>query len=703
MENKVATMNQKLELHISGMDCAADAQDVEKAARSVSGVLSAQVNYLSQKATVSYEKDKANEQQIIQVIKEKTPYTASLIGSPSEPKEKKENYLKWVIISSAVLLGIGLLGNFINLPEQIRDILSALSLIIVTLPIAIKALKRFSNNPFNADVLMSLAGIGSFLIGKYAEGAAVLLLYTFAELLEAYTVDRVRKTTKKLAELLPNRALLKKGDTSEEVLVEDLKVGDIIIVKPGWRLPIDGVIVSGTSSIDQAAVTGESVPVEKTSGDDVLSGTLNLDGSLEVKVTKPFYDSTTNRIINLVMEAQGRKASIEKFVDQFSRYYTPAMLALTVLVALVPPLFFNQPFSTWFYRSLVVLIIACPSAFLISTPITVLVGLTTAMRSGILIKGGAYLEALSKIQAVIFDKTGTLTIGKPSVVEIVPHKGYDTKEILKLAAIAEEKSSHPLALAIVQKAQEEKIEIPDAHVEEVTGKGVKASYGGKDILVGKLAFLKESGIEIDDQASSTYTQIGVAVDKKLIGIIHIADTKRPEAKEALLQLERMGIKEIAMLTGDQEQVAKVIAKEIGLKTYYAGLLPQDKERIAKELREKYGNIAMVGDGINDAPVLAASNVGIAIGTAGNDIALEAADVALMGSDLRAVPFLIQLGKKSVMKLRMNLGIALGLKALMIVLGVLGVIPLWVAVLGDDGATLLVIANALPLLRYKMKV
>lgn len=695
-------MNKNLELHISGMDCAADAQDIEKAVKNLSGIASVQVNYLSQKAKVSYDEEKTNEQQIIQIIKDKTPYRATLIGSPPEEEEKKGNYLKWVLVSSTLLLAIGLLGGFVNLSEQVKNILSALSLIILTVPIALKALKRFKANPFNADILMSLAGTGSFLIAHYAEGAAVLLLYTLAELLEAYTVDRVRKTTKKLAELLPNRALVKKGNTSEEVLVEELKVGDIIIVKPGWRLPIDGVIVSGTSSIDQAAVTGESVPVEKAAGDDVLSGTLNLDGSLEVKVTKPFYDSTTNRIINLVMEAQGRKASIEKFVDQFSRYYTPAMLVLTVLVAIVPPLVFNQPFSTWFYRSLVVLIIACPSAFLISTPVTVLVGLTAAMRSGVLIKGGAYLEALAKIQAVIFDKTGTLTQGKPAVVGIEAEKGHTEDEILKLAAIAEEKSSHPLALAIVQKAKEGKIQIPDVHVEEITGKGVRASFGEKDILVGKLVFLKESGITIDDKASdNAYSQIGVAVNKKLIGVIHIADTKRPEAKEALEQLRSMGMKEIAMLTGDQEQVAKAIAQELGLKTYYAGLLPQDKERIAKELRQKYGSVAMVGDGINDAPVLAASNVGIAIGTAGNDIALEAADVALMGSDLRAVPFLINLGKKSVMKLRMNLGIALGLKGLMIVLGVLGIIPLWVAVLGDDGATLLVIANALPLLRYKL--
>lgn len=697
-------MNHNLELHINGMDCASDAQDIEKAVKSLSGITSVQVNYLSQKAKVSYVENKTNEQQIIQIIKDKTPYRASLLGNPLEQEEKKGNYLKWVLVSSTLLLAVGLLGGFVNISEQIRNILSALSLIILTIPIAIKALKRFKANPFNVDILMSLAGIGSFLIARYAEGAAILLLYTLAELLEAYTVDRVRKTTKKLAELLPNRVVLKTGNDSKEVLVEELKVGDIIIVKPGWRLPIDGVIVSGTSSIDQAAVTGESVPVEKGTGDDVLSGTLNLDGSLEVKVTKLFYDSTTNRIINLVMEAQGRKASIEKFVDQFSRYYTPAMLVLTMLVALIPPLVFNQPFSTWFYRSLVVLIIACPSAFLISTPVTVLIGLTAAMRSGVLIKGGAYLEALAKIQAVIFDKTGTLTQGKPSVVGIEVEKGHTEKEVLQLAAIAEVKASHPLAFAIVQKAKDKKLQIPDAHVKEVTGKGVKASFEGKNILVGKLAFLTESGIKIDDKVSvNAYSQIGVAVNKKLIGIIHIADTKRPEAKEALEQLQKMGVKEIAMLTGDQEQVAKAIAQELGLKTYYAGLLPQDKERIAKELRQKHGSVAMVGDGINDAPVLAASNVGIAIGTAGNDIALEAADVALMGSDLRAVPFIINLGKKSVMKLRISLGIALGLKGLMIILGVLGVIPLWVAVLGDDGATLLVIANALPLLRYKLKI
>lgn len=692
-----------LELQISGMDCSADAIDIEKAVQTLPGIKNVQVNYLNQKAKVFFDETKTNNEQIVQVIQEKTPYRASAIGAPIQPEKEKGNYLKWILYCSAILFGIGLLGKFIDLSENIRNILFALSLIILTLSIALKAFKRFKANPFNADILMSLAGIGSFLIGHYAEGAAVLLLYTLAELLEAYTVDRVRKTTKKLAELLPKRALLKKGDSLEEVLVEDLAVGDIIIVKPGWRLPIDGVIISGSSSIDQAAVTGESVPVEKKAGNEILSGTINLDGSLEVRVTKLFYDSTTNRIINLVMEAQGRKASIEKFVDQFSRYYTPAMLVLTGVVALVPPLFFNQSFSIWFYRSLIVLIIACPSAFLISTPVTVLVGLTTAMRNGVLIKGGAYLEALAKIQAVIFDKTGTLTIGKPSVVGIEVLKDHTEEEVLLFAAIAEEKSSHPLALAIIQKAKDANLQIPNAHIEEINGKGVKALFEGKEILVGKLAFLKELDISIENIATgNTYSQIGVAVNKKLIGVIHIADTKRPEAKEALLQLKRMGIKEIVMLTGDQEQVAKQMAKEIGLETYYAGLLPQDKERIAKELRKKYGSVAMVGDGINDAPVLAASNVGIAIGTAGNDIALEAADVALMGSDLRAVPFLIKLGKKSVNKLHMNLGIALGLKGLMIVLGVLGIIPLWVAVLGDDGATLIVIANALPLLRTKLQ-
>lgn len=696
-------MNKPLTIHVEGMCCASEAQDIENAVKTLSGVTSVQANYLNQTAQIHYAGDQTNEDQIIQAITSKTPYQVSRMGNPIVSDEKKDTHPNWVLISSSLLLGLALLGNIAGLPPVVSNILSAFSLLIVSFPIFIKAIKRVKVNPYNADILMSLAGIGSFLIGHYAEGAAVLLLYTLAELLEAYTVDRVRKTTKKLAELLPKRALLKKGKTVIEVLVENLHIDDVILVKPGWRLPIDGVVVSGTSTIDQAAVTGESVPVEKTQGDEVLSGTLNLDGSLEVKVTKLYYDSTTSKIINMVMDAQSRKANIEKFVDQFSRYYTPAMLVVTVLVALLPPLVFHQPFSTWFYRSLVVLIIACPSAFLISTPVTVLVSLTTAMRSGILIKGGAYLEALAKIQAVVFDKTGTLTLGKPSVVSIDMLNGYTKDEVLKFAAIAEEKSSHPLAVAIVEKAKDAHLDIPDVHAEETSGNGVKASFEGKDILVGKLAYLRNSGVAFDGDLKETgYTQVGVAVNKRMVGIIHMADTKRPEAHEALEQLMRLGMKEIAMLTGDQAPVAKAIAKEIGLKTYYAGLLPQDKVRIAKELRQKYGHVAMVGDGINDAPVLAASNVGIAMGTAGNDIALEAADIALMGSDLRAVPFLIQLGKKSVMKLRVNLGIALGLKGLMMVLGILGIVPLWVAVLGDDGATLLVIANSLPLLRYKLE-
>ncbi|HEY1074890.1 MAG TPA: HAD-IC family P-type ATPase [Patescibacteria group bacterium] len=376
-------------LYIAGMDCASEVQDVENALK-YDGILGHEISYLTQKAVVTYDPAKLTPETIVARIEKQTGYKTKLFKERAKKDEVKEGnkFAKPILVSSAVLLALGLAGPFLGIAELIAAILLGGSLVIVELPILAKALKRFKSNPFNADILMALAGIGSFLIGHYSEGAAVLLLYTLAELLEDYTVDRVRQTTKRLAELLPQRVLLKVGNTSKEVMVEDLKVSDVILVKPGWRLPIDGVIVSGQSTLDQASVTGESVPVEKNVGDEVLSGTLNIDGSLEVKVTRPFYDSTTNRIIDLVMEAQGRKANIEKFVDRFSRYYTPTMLVLTILVALIPPLLFNQPFSTWFYRSLVVLIIACPSAFLISTPITVLVGLTAAMRSGILIKGG---------------------------------------------------------------------------------------------------------------------------------------------------------------------------------------------------------------------------------------------------------------------------------------------------------------------------
>lgn len=639
--------------------------------------------------------------------------------SEQEEGEKPENVSEtdheeegskrlWITATGALLLIIGVILAWLGIGKGFEEIFYGVSLAIATAPVLWEAIGRLRKNPFNADLLMSIAAVGAAAIGVWEEGAAVLILYNVAETLEDYTVDRVRKIALKMAGLLPKRALVKRSDGRlEEVPVHKLWVGDVIVVKPGWRIPIDGKIISGHSNIDQSAITGESIPIEKSLGEEVLSGTLNMEGSLEIKVEKPFKDSTVSRIVKLVMEARERKTNIEKFVDKFSRRYTPAMMVLAASIALIPPLLLGGSFSVWVYRALFVLIIACPSAFVIATPVTILMGLTRAMRSGVLIKGGMYLEEISRTRVVAFDKTGTLTKGKLKVSEIIPSSGFQKSEVLTLAALAESMSSHPIAMAIVDAAKEQGLKLnEDVKVVEVAGKGVKASLGkSKTISVGKPSFLCENGVLVDEtlmekKAEGGGTLVAVSVDGKCAGLIIVADELRPEAKETVETLRAIGVEKVEMLTGDNEVTAKAIAERLGITKYHAALLPEHKVLLATALREKYGSIAMVGDGINDAPVLAASNVGIALGTAGNDIAIEAADIALMSSDLRAVPYTIKLGRKVINKLKINIAITLSFKFFMIALGALGLIPLWFAVIGDDGITLVVIANALPLLRFK---
>ncbi len=619
--------------------------------------------------------------------------------------EGHEHLRLWATLVAVPFLAAALIASWSGLGESVEVPLDALALFVAAAPVLYDAARRVRQYPFSADVLMSTAAIGAAAIGAWHEGAAVILLYNIAESVEDYTVDRVRNIAKKMAALLPQRALLVRDGSTMEVAVEDLKVGDTILVKPGWRIPIDGTIVSGRSSVDQSAVTGESIPAEKSADSPVLSGTLNLEGSLEVKVERPFRDSTVSRIVRLVMESHEKKAQIEKFVDRFSRYYTPAMIGLAVAVAVVPPLILAEPFSAWVYRALIVLIIACPSALVISTPVTVLMALTRAMWNGILVKGGKYLEEISRVRVVAFDKTGTLTHGKLQVSKVVGMNRYEESEVLRWAAIAESRSTHPIGAAIVAEAKRRGIEIAaDLELTDHAGRGIDAVLtSGPSILVGKTSFLAEKGIAGSDslpELSEEGTVVGVAADGTLVGGIVVVDQVRPEARAAVAALRKIGVEKVVMLTGDAESVAKKIASEVKVTDYYAQLLPEDKVEIARRLRQEHGSIATVGDGINDAPVLAASNVGIALGTAGNDIAIEAADVALMGADLKAVPYLIRLGRKVVWKLRMNIGLALGLKFLMIGLGSLGLIPLWFAVIGDDGVTLLVIANSLPLLRFR---
>ncbi len=628
-------------------------------------------------------------------------------GTHDEEEEEKDRLRLWATIVGAVLFGFGIVLAVVPFAPGFKEVVFGMALGIAVLPVFREAFEHARENLFNADLLMGLAAIGAALIGVWEEGAMVLLLYNVAESLEDYTVDKVRNIVTRMAHLLPKRALAKRGGILEEVSVESLRAGDEIVVKPGWRIPVDGRILAGSSTIDTSTITGESIPVGKTSGDGVLSGTLNLEGSLEVRVEKPFRDSTINRIVRLVIQARERKTSIERVVDKFSRRYTPTMLLLAFGIMIIPPVFFGGSWPTWVYRSLIVLIIACPSAFVIATPVTVLMGLTRAMWSGVLVKGGIYLEEVARVRAVAFDKTGTLTQGRLKVAEVYPSSGHTQEDVLRLAALAEVQSSHPISRAIMEAANEQGIK-PKGEVDlvEVPGQGIIAtSKGGSKIFVGKRAFLAERGITfpppiVDYISHAQGTLVSVAQDAGLIGVIAIADAIRPEARQTIKMLHSLGVDHIEILTGDVESTARHVSESLGVSQYFAGLLPEQKVSRVNQLREQYRSVVMVGDGVNDAPVLAASSVGIAVGTAGNDIALEAADVALVSSDLTAVPYTIQLGRKVSRKLKINIAITLFFKILVILLGALGVIPLWFAVIGDDGMTLIILANALPLLRFK---
>jgi Cd2+/Zn2+-exporting ATPase len=610
----------------------------------------------------------------------------------------------WITLAAIAFLVAGIILPMIPIGKGLSETLYEVALATATAPVMWEAVQRVKRNPFNAGLLMTVAAVGAAAIGVWEEGAAVLILYNIAENVEDYTADRVRKVAEKTAALLPKRALVKTNSSLEEVPVDKLQIDQVIIVKPGWRIPIDGRVTQGVSSIDQSTITGESIPIEKAPGDEVLSGSLNIQGSLEIKVEKLFSDSTVSRIVKLVTQARERKANIERAVDRFSRRYTPAMMILAASIAIIPTLFLSGSLSVWIYRSLIALIIACPSAFVIATPVTVLMGLTRAMWNGVLVKGGMYLEEMSRTRAVAFDKTGTLTLGRLKVSEIKPFNSFERSDVLRFAALAESRSSHPMGLAIVNEAKERGLGLNEqVDVTEIAGKGVKATLqDGKRVLVGKPSFLKENGIKVSvtsrNEPRGSGTMVAVALDAKLVGMIVACDELRPEARETIDNLRALGIKRVEMLTGDDENTARTTARELGLKEYHANLLPENKVSLANSIREKYGSLVMVGDGVNDAPVLAASNVGVAIGTAGNDIAIEAADIALMGSDLRAVPSTIRLGRRVMSKLKVNIALTLSIKFFMIALGVFGLIPLWFAVIGDDGITLVVIANALPLLR-----
>ncbi len=616
---------------------------------------------------------------------------------------ESEELLKARVLTSIIAAGAmitELVLDYLGIVNVPIHYLCLILLPIMIIPVAYSAFMEFREKPFNVDFLMTIVSIGAIYIQAYHEALLVLVLFNFSEYIEDKTIDRLKATLEEFSKLVPKVANLVINGKVVEVDVERVKVGDVLLIKPGERIPVDGVVLEGSTTIDTSAVTGESIPIDVHEGDTVLSGTINLTNSIKIKSTRPFIDSTVSRITKLVLEARERKTKIERFIDRFSLYYTPIIIILAFLTITIPVIL-GQDFKTWLYRSLVLLVLACPSAFIISTPITYFVGITRATRSGVIIKGSTYIETLSKVRAMAFDKTGTITRNKLVVKEVVPVNVSD-KELLRIAAALEAQSNHPVAVAIVEKAKELGLEISaSADVKEVPGMGLEGEIDGfGHVLVGNERFLRMKGINISDEVLRPYEKaVYVCSNSSVIGVIILEDIIRESARDAVKELYDIGIKDIIMLTGDREEVARRIAERVGIKRYYANLLPEDKVRKIIELKKKYGLVSMVGDGINDAPALAQSDTGIAIGTAGNDIAIEAADVAVMSDNLRKIPYIIRLSRKIQRTLKINLGLTFALKIGLIILGFLGFIPLIIAVLGDDGLTLLVIANVLPIFKY----
>jgi len=577
------------------------------------------------------------------------------------------------------------------------------------LPRAWFALWRLSPD---MNLLMTIAVAGAIAIGEWFEAGAVYFLFALSLLLESWSVGRARRAVEALMELTPTTVRVVQDDGSTtELAPEVVSPGTRFLVRPGERLPLDGRVVSGASEVDQSPITGESRPVSKGSDSEVFAGTINGDSVLEIVSTKPAGDTTLARIIRMVSEAQNRRAPTERWVEKFAHIYTPAVLVLAVIVLVTPPLFAGASWSEWLYRSLVLLVISCPCALVISTPVSIVAALTASARQGVLVKGGVYMEAPARLRAVAFDKTGTLTEGRPQVLAVVPFNGHTEEELLSRAAALESHSDHPLARAIVRHADDRGVSMGRAEKFQIfKGKGATARLDGREFWLGSHRYLEERGQETPEvhghatELSRTgQSVVAIGNDEHVCGLIALGDSVRPEAKSVIDSLRRAGIERIVMLTGDNQDTAAAIASDTGIDEFYAELLPEDKVRLVEKLVSELERVAMVGDGVNDAPAMARASIGIAMGAAGSDAAIEAADIALMSDDLAKLPWLVRHSRQTLRIIKENITVSIGVKALFVALTFAGFASLWAAIAADMGVSLLVIFNALRLLKPSSSV
>lgn len=737
-------------LQVSGMDCGSCAKTIEVGLQQLSGVTEASVSFATGKVRVSYNQEHlsqkticdriqalgytveqssqveseqkthtcdhdhdhhnhhhslAHDHQLVQVAEAKIP--GMNCGTDST------NWKFWLtnrrgqsVILTGIGLGLGLLAQYLGLPIWIARAFYSVGIVIAGYPIAKAGLFELRLRRADMNLLMTISVIGAVILGDWFEAALVLFLFSFGTTLQIFTFGRTRHAISALMDLTPPTATVRRGNQEVTVPVESVQVGEILTIRPGGRIALDGVVVSGASTIDQSSITGESIPEDKQKGDTVFAGTVNQSGFLEVKVTHTANDTTVAKIIHLVEQAQESRAPSQQWVDRFAERYTPIVIFMAIAIAVIPPLAFAQPGDVWFYRALVMLVIACPCALVISTPVSIVSAIGAATRQGVLFKGGNALETAGRLTTLAFDKTGTITQGLPVVQQIYNFGAANANMVLQIAASLEQHSEHPLAKAIVTKADELGMELAiPIKFTALPGKGIQANLGKILYLVGNRRLFSEQDIPLSGEAESLLTKIEqqgqipvlVGTKQELLGAIALSDGIRLEATEALRQLKRMGLNRLVMLSGDRTPVAQQIAQQVGITEYRAELLPQDKLQEIQQLRQT-GVVGMVGDGINDTPALAAADISFAVG--GIDIALETADVVIVGSDLRRLAYAVDLSRRTVSVIQQNVIFSLVTKALFLLLGTFGFVGLAIAVLADTGTSLLVTANGMRLFTTK---
>ncbi|MET3657217.1 heavy metal translocating P-type ATPase [Sporosarcina psychrophila] len=699
----MATVEKK-EYRLENLTCASCAMKFEKNVKNLPSIEDVQVNFGASKLAFSgsatiEDLEAAGAFDGIKVV----PLQNKMIEPKTSFFKRKENL---VTLFSLLFLLMGMYVSFRYAETHPTAIaLFAIAIVIGGTSIFKTGLRNLVRFEFDMKTLMTIAIIGAAIIGEWREGAVVVFLFAVSEALEAYSMNKARQSIRQLMDIAPPSALVKRGETFMELPTEDIIVGDILIVKPGQKIAMDGAVLTGSSTVNQAAITGESIPVQKKSGDNVFAGTLNEEGALEVTVTKLVGDTTIAKIIHLVEDAQAEKAPSQKFVDKFAKYYTPAIIVIAILVAIIPPLL-GGDWNAWIYQGLAVLVVGCPCALVVSTPVAIVTAIGNAARQGVLIKGGIHLEETGRLDVIAFDKTGTLTKGYPEVTDFIVGKEIAQEQLLSAIAAVESMSQHPLAKAVVDYAHQHGAQkVAVSNFQSVTGKGAYAEIDGMTTYIGSLSWAQELSSLPEDilqQAASLQRQgksvMAIVTGTDFSGLLAVADPIRAESRDVLEQLKSIGIRHTVMLTGDHQVTAEAIAAELGVTDVRAGLMPEDKLTAIKQLSDEYGRVAMVGDGINDAPALAAASVGIAMGGAGTDAALETADIALMADDLGKLPYTMKLSRKTLRIIKENIMFALGLKIIALLLIIPGWLTLWIAIFADMGATLLVVLNSLRLLR-----